>query len=497
MTRFFLITAILLTVFATSMSYGLRYEIGQKLQTADTNDDKIAIVKEYTPKTEDVGILRRLQGIWLGIDAQECRDYFYDLHQQNPDSATYHYLWARVKADSFDRHQEALNIIKKYPDFNYGYHMLAYLYNHYLFIEDPNNPVDPSKLERLRNSFRNNKEHLLKWVEKFPDNDNALYTIYSMNLWEENYKEAEKYLLMTKDIDSYWAGFQTLIDFSKKSNRIDAFEILFPQIINDGIQEGSISQADSLSLYGNYYTYVLREIGEWDRLDTFLKDHPQLSGEKLIQEAQVDLSILKENYEEAIDHLQRMVNSGNTNYRSIIAEDKWKILEDTNNWDELINTARSKWEQGYKERKKATLSNKRDTIAPLWELKDFNGKLHRLRDYQGQIVIMNFWSTWSVPSLKTLEVINKWMQNMPENVQVFSINIAEEEPQEAVRYFTSNDFNMIPIEGTDELTILFGIRNVPYIIVTDQKGIIRFSHAGISDFLSEKLSWWVEDLLDS
>ena len=36
-------------------------------------------------------------------------------------------------------------------------------------------------------------------------------------------------------------------------------------------------------------------------------------------------------------------------------------------------------------------------VAPAIELKDTSGKFHRLSDYKGKVVVVNFWATWCEP----------------------------------------------------------------------------------------------------
>ena len=50
-------------------------------------------------------------------------------------------------------------------------------------------------------------------------------------------------------------------------------------------------------------------------------------------------------------------------------------------------------------------------MAPDFSLPDTHGKLHRLSEYRGQPVVVNFWATWcppcreEMPSMQTLFVV--------------------------------------------------------------------------------------------
>ena len=35
--------------------------------------------------------------------------------------------------------------------------------------------------------------------------------------------------------------------------------------------------------------------------------------------------------------------------------------------------------------------------APALELKDLRGRVHRLSNYEGKVVLLNFWATWRPP----------------------------------------------------------------------------------------------------
>jgi peroxiredoxin len=66
--------------------------------------------------------------------------------------------------------------------------------------------------------------------------------------------------------------------------------------------------------------------------------------------------------------------------------------------------------------------------APDFELMDTDGKLHRLSDYRGKTVILNFWTTWCPPCREEIPSMNRaWQQLQQEGVVMLAINMGEDE----------------------------------------------------------------------
>ncbi|MER2090571.1 MAG: thiol-disulfide oxidoreductase ResA, partial [Sporosarcina sp.] len=64
--------------------------------------------------------------------------------------------------------------------------------------------------------------------------------------------------------------------------------------------------------------------------------------------------------------------------------------------------------------------------APNFELVDLDGKNHKLSDYKGQGVFLNFWGTWCAPCKKEMPAMGRQYEVYKnQGVQVLAINIAE------------------------------------------------------------------------
>jgi len=53
-----------------------------------------------------------------------------------------------------------------------------------------------------------------------------------------------------------------------------------------------------------------------------------------------------------------------------------------------------------------------NTPTPALTLQDLNGKTHDLKDYKGQIVLLQFWATYCVPCRKEMPSMNKLIKKM-------------------------------------------------------------------------------------
>jgi len=135
--------------------------------------------------------------------------------------------------------------------------------------------------------------------------------------------------------------------------------------------------------------------------------------------------------------------------------------------------------------------------APDFELVSFDGETYRLSDYQGSVILVNFWASWCEsckPEAKDLEeVYQSYLERG--DVLFLGVDYVDTEP-EALAYL--EEFGITYPNGPDLRTSIsqaFRIRGVPETFIIDQQGFI--SHLQIGPYLSpEDIKSSIDPLLD-
>lgn len=118
-------------------------------------------------------------------------------------------------------------------------------------------------------------------------------------------------------------------------------------------------------------------------------------------------------------------------------------------------------------------------IAPDFELVDLEGNKHRLSDYRGQGVFLNFWGTFCGPCEKEMP----WMENQyqvykDQGVQTIAVNVGESKL--SVKNYAERLGLTFPIviDRDDQAQDAYGIGSLPITFLIDSEGKIIKSHLG-------------------
>jgi thiol-disulfide isomerase/thioredoxin len=73
--------------------------------------------------------------------------------------------------------------------------------------------------------------------------------------------------------------------------------------------------------------------------------------------------------------------------------------------------------------------------APNLELHDLKGNTHKLEDYRGKPVVLNFWATWCVPCGTEMPLLNEMQTRYKGKVVFIAASVDDEEMKSAVESF--------------------------------------------------------------
>jgi peroxiredoxin len=116
--------------------------------------------------------------------------------------------------------------------------------------------------------------------------------------------------------------------------------------------------------------------------------------------------------------------------------------------------------------------------APDFELPDLDGRLHRLSDYRGKIVIVNFWSCECPHSERTDQAIMSMLVQWRGDVAMLSIASNRSENAEELK--TAADARRLPtvlIDAQCSIADMFEAQTTPHVYLIDREGILRYRGA--------------------
>ncbi len=119
-----------------------------------------------------------------------------------------------------------------------------------------------------------------------------------------------------------------------------------------------------------------------------------------------------------------------------------------------------------------------NTPAPDFDLPDIHGNLHKLNDYRGKIIIVNFWSCECPHAERTDGLILEWLKKWNGEVEMLSIasnrNESAQSVEEAVR---ARSLPRVLIDAEHVVADLYEALTTPHAFVVDREGILRYRGA--------------------
>lgn len=135
------------------------------------------------------------------------------------------------------------------------------------------------------------------------------------------------------------------------------------------------------------------------------------------------------------------------------------------------------------EEKPATQGEKEAIPAPSFALTDQDGKGHKLSEYRGKVIFLNFWATWCGPCQREMPDIQALYEKYGKNAQdVVVLGVANPKTKDAphnqdqeeagiISYLSENGYSYpVLMDRTGDLFNAYGISSFPTTFMIDREG---------------------------
>ena len=128
--------------------------------------------------------------------------------------------------------------------------------------------------------------------------------------------------------------------------------------------------------------------------------------------------------------------------------------------------------------------------------KDIDQKNVNLADFNGKLVILNFWATWCVPCKEEMPSLDGLQSNDKlNNLKIFPINIGQEDISKSEFFFKELNIKNLNIYIDAPITLAkkFSLRGIPTTILFNKKGEEFARIIGSIDFNDDKFINWLKN----
>ncbi|MCR2820277.1 thiol-disulfide oxidoreductase ResA [Lederbergia panacisoli] len=111
--------------------------------------------------------------------------------------------------------------------------------------------------------------------------------------------------------------------------------------------------------------------------------------------------------------------------------------------------------------------------APDFILTDMEGNKHKLSDYKGKGVFLNFWATWCKPCEREMPYMdNQYQAFKSQGVEILAVNVGQ--PEFSIKKFVEKHDLSFPIlkDSNKDVMGAYDIYNLPATILIDPDGKI-------------------------
>ena len=125
---------------------------------------------------------------------------------------------------------------------------------------------------------------------------------------------------------------------------------------------------------------------------------------------------------------------------------------------------------------------------------DIDNKEISLKNYKGNLILLNFWATWCAPCKEEMPSLNNLQKKRGlDNLKIFPINIGQDNFEKSFNFFESLNINNLKIYFDSPVTLAkkLQLRGIPTSILINKDGFEFARIIGSIDFENENFIKWL------
>ncbi len=122
---------------------------------------------------------------------------------------------------------------------------------------------------------------------------------------------------------------------------------------------------------------------------------------------------------------------------------------------------------------------KTGAVAPDLEITDVDGKTHKLSEYRGKVVLINFWATWCPPCIAEIPSLESaYAKLRDQGLEVLAINL-DENPKSVYKLLQEQKLSFkIFLDPQGKAAQAYLVYGLPYTVVLDRDGKVQYKGFG-------------------
>tara|TARA_B100000073_G_C23465802_1_gene465350 strand:- start:132 stop:641 length:510 start_codon:yes stop_codon:yes gene_type:complete len=127
---------------------------------------------------------------------------------------------------------------------------------------------------------------------------------------------------------------------------------------------------------------------------------------------------------------------------------------------------------------------------------DDKGKVINLSEYNGNLILLNFWATWCAPCKEEMPSLDKLqIHKKLNNLKIFPVNVGKDNLEKSLNFYNVLGIKNLKVYFDTDITLAkkFGLRGIPTSILLNKDGYEFARIIGSIDYEDIKFIDWLSN----